>query len=64
MYYNYNVNNLGEQTTVVYANKYINWLHLGCKYIDQEKVNDLCPSLVKNVESVPEFFKSMIKNID
>ena len=29
MYYNYNVNNLGEQTAVVYANKYINWLHLG-----------------------------------
>ena len=64
MYYNYNVNNLGEQTAVVYANKYINWLHLGCKYTDQEKVNSLCPSLVKNVESVPEFFKSMIKNID
>lgn len=64
MYYHYNVNHLGEQIAVVYANKYINWLHLGCKYTDQEKVINLCPSLVKNVESVPEFFKSMIKNID
>lgn len=64
MYYHYNVNHLGEQTAVVYANKYINCLHLECKYTDQETVDNFCPSFIKNVEVVPEFFKNMIKNID
>jgi len=64
MYYNYNVESLGEQTAVVYANKYINWLHLGCKYKDQDRVNQLCPYFARNIKVVPEFFINMIKDID
>jgi len=64
MYYNYNVKYLGEKTVIVYANKYINWLLLGSRYADQKTINNLCPSFVKNVEVVPDFFKNMINNID
>lgn len=64
MYYNYNLDILGEKTAMVYANKYINWLHLGCKYPDQEKINNLCPPFIKDIKVIPEFFKSMIKNIN
>lgn len=64
MYYQANVLRLGEEKSIVYANKYINNLHLGCNYTDQKQVNNLCPDIVKNNFAVPDFFKNMIKNID
>ena len=64
MYYNHNVSLLGEKTAIVYANKYIYWLQLGCKYTDQEIINKLCPRFVRDIKVVPEFFKNMIKNIN
>jgi len=64
MYYQANVIRLGEEKAIVYANKYINNLQLGCNYGDQKQVNNLCPDIVKNNFTVPDFFKNMIKNID
>lgn len=64
MYYKENVSKLGEEKAVVYANMYINNLHLGCKYKNQQEVDKLCPEVVKGIKTVPEFFINMIKNID
>lgn len=64
MYYKENIAKLGEERAIVYANKYINYLQLGCKYADQHDVNKLCPDVVKEVKCVPEFFINMIKNIE
>ncbi len=64
MYYKENVGLLGETRAIVYANKYINYLQLGCKYTDQHEVNRLCPDYVKNIQIIPEFFKNMIANIE
>tara|TARA_B100000085_G_C18490197_1_gene490968 strand:+ start:362 stop:556 length:195 start_codon:yes stop_codon:yes gene_type:complete len=64
MYYKENVLKLGEEKAVVYANKYINWLQLGCRYTDQQDVNKLCPHYLKEEFIVPGFFINMIKDID
>ena len=64
MYYNHNVEKLGEKTAVVYANKYVNYLQLGSKYPDQEEVNNLCPDTFREVKSVPDFFINIIKDIN
>ncbi len=64
MYYNYNVGILGEKKAIVYANKYVNYLQLGSKYADQDEVNKLCPEIVKDVKSVPDFFINIIKDIN
>jgi hypothetical protein len=64
MYYQANFLRLGEKKAIVYANKYINNLQLGCNYVDQKQVNNFCPDIVKNNFIVPDFFKNMIKNID
>jgi hypothetical protein len=64
MYYKENVNLLGESRAVVYANKYVNCLQLGCRYTDQNEVNKLCPEYIKNIQNIPDFFKNMIANIE
>ena len=64
MYYNFNVSKLGKKRAIVYANKYINHINLGCVYNNQAEVNRLCPDVVKEPVCVPEFFINMIKNID
>ena len=62
MYYIHNVNKLGEKLALVYANKYVNFLHLKCEYSDKNKVITLCPDSIKNIHQVPQFFINMIKN--
>jgi hypothetical protein len=53
MYYVSNIEKLGENKTITYANKYINNLTLGCKYHDQEEINKMMP----NIDStIPESF--------
>jgi hypothetical protein len=64
MYYNFNVEKLGKKKAIVYANKYINHIQLGCRYSNQAEVNKLCPDIVKEPLCVPEFFINMIKNIN
>jgi len=64
MYYNFNVEKLGKKKAIVYANKYINHIQLGCRYSNQLEINRLCPNVVKEPLCVPEFFINMIRNID
>ena len=64
MYYNFNVEKLGKKKAIVYANKYINHIQLGCNYSNQREINRLCPDIVKDSFCIPEFFINMIKNID
>ena len=64
MYYNFNVSKLGKKRAIVYSNKYINHIQLGCEYSNQVEINRLCPDVVKDPIYVPEFFINMIRNID
>jgi len=63
MYYIHNKNELGEQKAIVYANKYINRIQLGCKYSDQDEVDKMCPEFIKNVNIVPDFFSDIFATI-
>lgn len=49
MYYISNIKQLGETKCISYCNMYINSLRMGCKYRDQETINNLCPHILKNV---------------
>ena len=49
MYYISNIKQLGETKCILYCNMYINFLRMGCKYRDQETINNLCPDILKNI---------------
>jgi|SaaInlV_125m_DNA_1040241.scaffolds.fasta_scaffold00061_43 hypothetical protein len=60
MYYLKNVKTLGENKCMVYSNMYINFLTMGCKYKNQEIINNLCPEFIRdncvNNINVPYYF--------
>lgn len=61
MYFIENYKRLGENKTLIYCNKYINNIQLGCNYTCN-KYKIFCPEYINDINSiiVPEFFKNMI----
>lgn len=47
MYYIKNIKTLGKNKCIVYSNMYINFLRIGCKYKNQDIINNLCPEFIK-----------------
>lgn len=58
MYYIENISRLGETKALIYANKYLNNVMLGCDY-SCKRYKIFCPEIVKN-PIVPDFFKKLI----
>lgn len=53
MYYKLNVEKLGHKKTLVYANKYINFLRIKSKYDDIDNVKYYAPHFI---DKVPDYF--------
>ena len=62
MYYIENKDKLGHKTALVYSNKYVNNLQLGCDY-DCKRYKIFCPEYLKGEIHVPDFFKNFINKI-
>jgi len=57
MYYIYNLENLGKTKIITYSNMFINNLMFGCKYKNQEEVNNLAPIIE---EVIPQNFLDLL----
>tara|TARA_B110001450_G_scaffold125345_1_gene117992 strand:+ start:30368 stop:30541 length:174 start_codon:yes stop_codon:yes gene_type:complete len=53
MYYKLNVQKLGHKKTLVFANKYINFLRIKSKYDDIENVKYYAPHFI---DKIPDYF--------
>jgi len=62
MYYISNFENLGEQKSITYANKYINNIFLGCVYHDQVEVNKFAP-IIESYDKIPGYFLNLINEL-
>ena len=59
MYYIYNLENLGKTKIITYSNMFINNLMFGCKYANQEHVNNLAPIIE---EVIPQNFLDLLQD--
>jgi hypothetical protein len=57
MYYIYNLENLGKTKIITYSNMFINNLMFGCKYKNQEYINNLAPIIE---EVIPQNFLDLL----
>ena len=62
MYYIENIDKLGYKTALVYANKCVNNLQIGCDY-ECTRYKIFCPDYLRDKISVPDFFKNFINKV-
>lgn len=61
MYYTYNLEILGKTKIITYSNMFINNLMFGCKYKNQEEVNNLVPN-IEDISVIPQNFLDLLHN--
>lgn len=59
MYYIYNLENLGKTKIITYSNMFINNLMFGCKYKNQEYVNNLAPNIEEENSQISWIYYTM-----